>query len=114
MGQHTTHRVVTLPREGNAEHAPERSAAERMHSSRFWLPSEVARRLCDRHGGDVAGLRALQHRERQIVGNAGDRDVLDPFRWIYWDTVLIAIERRTRLQLRGAAVPLPRRSRYVA
>lgn len=75
------------------------------HCSRFWLPSEVARRLCDRHEGTIAGLRALAKRDRQVVGEADDRDVLDPFLWIYWDCVLIAIERRTRLPFRDGRLP---------
>lgn len=62
----------------------------RFHSSECWLPACVARRLLRAHSPAVVGRRVLVQRDRQLTGGRRNHP-----RWIYWDCVLIEIERRT-------------------
>ena len=73
----------------------------RPHASRYWLPAAVADRLLAQHDTALAGERALAQRERHVACPDGVRQVTDAFRWIYWDVVLIAIERRTSRRFRA-------------
>lgn len=79
---------------GNARPFP------RAHASRYWFPAVVADRLLRQHDARRAGERALAQRQRQVVRVDGVAHVTDAFRWIYWDCVLIAVERRTHLRFR--------------
>lgn len=63
------------------------------YASESWLPARVARRLMQRNGARVAGLRALAQRDRVTEVRNGEVYVRDAWRWLYWTTVIETIER---------------------
>lgn len=72
------------------------------HPSRHWLPEAVAHRLMRRLAPGAAGWRVLAQRDRQLTGGRTRHRS-----WVYWDVVLIVIERRTSLRFRERT-PRPR------
>ena len=69
-------------------------------ASRLWSPAAVADRLLRQHGARLAGERALARRQRLVRLVDGVPYVTHPFRWLYWDCVLIVVERQTHLRFR--------------
>lgn len=63
------------------------------YASESWLPARVARRLMQRNGARVGGLRALAQRDRATEVRDGQVYVRDAWRWLYWTTVVETIER---------------------